>query len=159
MGSPIRTSSSARGYTLLEVIMVLMIMVLMWGMAAPRYTAAICRYRAESAARRLAADFALARSQAVQTSGNVVVTFNTTSNTYTINGITSFDRTSANYTVNLAAEPYRATLVTVPFTSSQVTFSTYGSADQSGTVTIQVNDVQWTVTLEATAGKVTVSGP
>jgi prepilin-type N-terminal cleavage/methylation domain-containing protein len=145
------------GHTLLEMVVVLAILALMWGMASPRYFAATARYRAEAAARRIAADLNLARAQAIQSSANVVVSFNTAANTYTLNGVQSLDRQSNNYTVNLAIDPYQASLVTVPFASSQVTFSAYGSADQSGTLSVTSGGIQWNVTLEATAGKVTVA--
>ena len=145
------------GHTLLEMVVVLAILALMWGMAAPRYFNATSRYCAEAAARRIAADLALARAQAMQTSGNVVVSFNTTSNTYTLAGVTSLDRQSSNYTVNLAGTPYQASFVSIPFTSNQVTFSAYGSADQTGTIGVTAGGIQWNVMLEATAGKVTVA--
>ena len=96
---------------------------------------------------------------AMQTSSNVAVTFDTTNNKYTLAGIQSLDRLSSNCTVNLAIDPYQATLTTVPFVSNKVTFSTYGSADQGGTITVTSGGFSWTVTLEATSGKVTVSGP
>ena len=148
-----------RGHTLIELVVVLVVMALLWGIAAPRYASAMFRYRAEAAARRIAADLAMARAYAMQTSSSIPVTFDTTNNKYTLTGIQSLDRLSSNCTVNLAVDPYQATLTTVPFTSNRVTFNTYGSADQSGTITVTSGGYSWTVTLEATSGKVTVSGP
>jgi prepilin-type N-terminal cleavage/methylation domain-containing protein len=146
-------------YTLVEIVVVLAIMAILWAIAAPRYAAAMSRYRAEAAARRIAADLAMARQQAIQTSSSVTVSFDQINNAYTIPGITSLDRKSSNYTVNLAADPYQVTLGTVPFLLGQVTFNAYGSADQSGTITVQsASGFQWTITLEATFGKVSVSG-
>jgi len=147
------------GYTLIEVIVVLAILAILWGIAAPRYAAAMSRYRAEAAARRIAADLAMARQQAIQTSSSVTVTFSQLTNSYTIPGITSLDRTSNNYTVNLSNDPYQVTLTNVPFLLGTVTFNAYGSADQSGTITVQsAAGFQWTITLEASMGKVSVSG-
>ena len=153
------TTRFRHGYTLVEIVVVLAILAIFWAMAAPRYAAAMSRYRAEAAARRIAADLSMARQQAIQTSSSVTVTFNQLTNSYTIPGITSLDRTSNNYTVNLANDPYQVTLTSVPFLLGQVTFNTYGSADQSGTITVQsASGFQWTITLEATFGKVSVSG-
>jgi Tfp pilus assembly protein FimT len=141
------------------LVIVLAVMALLWGIAAPRYAGAMFRYRAEASARRIAADLTMARAHAMQTSSSVAVTFDTTNNKYTLAGIQSLDRLSSNCTVNLAIDPYQATLTTVPFASNKVTFSTYGSADQGGTITVTSGGFAWTVTLEATSGKVTVSGP
>jgi prepilin-type N-terminal cleavage/methylation domain-containing protein len=155
---PHKIAGLRAGYTIIEIVVVLAILALLWGIGAPRYAAAMSRYRAEAAARRIAADLVMARQQAIQTSSNVTITFNQTAGTYSIPGITSVDRTSNTYSVNLAADPYQVTL-SVPFTAGQVTFNTYGSADQSGTITVQsASGFQWTITLEASFGKVTVSG-
>jgi Tfp pilus assembly protein FimT len=136
--------------------MILVVLAIMWGIAAPRYANSMSRYRAEAAARRIASDFALARAQAKQTSTNVIVVFDTVANGYSMNGVQSLDHKSNVYSVNLTNDPYQATLVTVPFVSNQVTFNAYGGADQSGTVVVQAGGYQRTVVLEATSGKATV---
>src|SRR5665213_3774565 len=146
-----------RGYTLVELIIVLAILVALWGIAAPRYSNSICLHRSEEAARRIAADLNLARSQAQMTSKSQTIAFDTTHNTYTMTGVTGLDNKSANYTVNLAADPYDCTLVSVNFNSAaKVTFDQFGSADNSGQIIVQCGGIQTTVTLESSAGKATV---
>src|SRR5258708_4214394 len=99
--------SSSRGYTLIEIVVVLTIIGVLWAIAAPRYGNSLCRYRAEQAARRIAADLLLARSQAKMTSKNRTLTFTTTSNTYAmdVQGLTA---SSTQYNVNIAGDPYYA---------------------------------------------------
>lgn len=145
-----------RAYTIVEVIFVLLILAILWGIAAPRYAYSMSRYRAEAAARRLAADLALARSTAQQTSTNVVITFNTTANTYSMSGVQSMSKTSTTYNVSLAGSAYSASFATVPFANNQLTFNQYGAADQSGQIIVQSGGVQHTVTVEATTGKAVV---
>ncbi|MDB5299738.1 MAG: putative fimbrial protein [Phycisphaerales bacterium] len=147
---------SSRGYTLIEIVVVLTIVGVLWAIAAPRYGNSLCRYRAEQAARRIAADLLLARSQAKMTSKSRIITFNTTTNTYgmDVQGLTA---SSTQYNVNIAGDPYYASFVSVSFNgTSGVTFDAYGSADNSGTIVVQCGGVQYTITLESTAGKVTV---
>ena len=148
--------SGRRAYTIIEVIFVLLILAILWGIAAPRYAYSMSRYRAEAAARRLGADLALARSTAQQTSASVVVTFDTTNNAYSMSGVQSMSKTSTTYSVSFASSPYQSSFVTVPFTNNQLTFNQYGAADQSGQIVVQSGGVQHTVTVEATTGKAVV---
>ncbi len=145
-----------RAYTIIEVIFVLLIVAILSGIAAPRYAYSMSRYRSEAAARRLAADLALARSTAQQTSTSVVVTFDTLNNAYTMGGVQSMSKTSTTYSVSFASSAYRSSFATIPFTNNQLTFNQYGAADQSGQIVVQSGGVQHTVTVEATTGKVVV---
>ena len=64
------STSGRSGFTLIELVMVLAIIGLITAIAAPRYAASLARYRAESAARRVAADLALARREAAASSSS-----------------------------------------------------------------------------------------
>ncbi len=145
------------GYSLVELIIVLAILVVLWGIAAPRYSNSICLHRSEEAARRIAADLNLARSQAMMTSKSQTVIFDTTYNTYSMAGVTGLDNRAVNYNVNLAADPYDCTFVSVNFNNTtQVTFDRFGSSDNAGQIIVQCGGIQTTVTLESSAGKATV---
>ena len=147
---------TSHGYTLIEIVVVLAIVVVLWAVAAPRYGNSLCRYRAEQAARRIAADLLLARSQAKMTSKTRTLTFNTSGGTYSMD-VQGLAASSTQYSVNIAGDPYYASFASVSFNNtSAVTFDQYGSCDNSGTIVVQCGGVQNTITVESTAGKVTV---
>jgi Tfp pilus assembly protein FimT len=141
---------------MVEMVVVLALLVVLWGIAAPRYGNSMSRYRAEAAARRIAADLGMARAQAKRTSTSVVVYFSTSLNGYGMAGVQSLDHTSANYAVSIAAEPYDSSFVTIPFAKTQVTFDQYGAADQSGQIVVQSGTYQRTISLDATTGRAVV---
>ncbi|HET6249157.1 MAG TPA: GspH/FimT family pseudopilin [Tepidisphaeraceae bacterium] len=151
----IRKSSSA--FTLMELVIVMMILTIAAMIGLPRFSTAICRYKAELAARQILADLNLARATAKSTSASQTVAFNVAASSYTMAGIQSLDDHSPNYQLSLAAHPYDSTLISVNFNgTSQVTFDAYGSADNGGKITLACGGIQTTVTLEATNGKATV---
>jgi prepilin-type N-terminal cleavage/methylation domain-containing protein len=152
---PNRFSSS--GYTLIETIIVMAILVILAAIGAPHVSNATNRYKAELAARQIAADLNLARAHAKASSSPQTVSFNPSTNSYTMTGIESLDGRSPNYTLNLSADPYRSMLVSANFKGTpQVTFDAYGSADNGGTIIVQCAGIQNTVTLEPTSGRATV---
>ncbi|MHC4992904.1 MAG: pilus assembly FimT family protein, partial [Planctomycetota bacterium] len=53
-----------RGTSLIEVVIVLAVIATLAAIAQPRYAGALSRYHADSAARRIIADFAAARQRA-----------------------------------------------------------------------------------------------
>ncbi len=145
------------GFSLLELVMILAIVATIAAIAAPRYTNSLFRYRAESAARRVVADLALAQQTAMTTSSSRTVTFDTGTHSYTIPGVRALDGTGVTYTVSLLDPPYEARIFSVSLGGdAAVTFDGYGLPDSDGTVVIEVGDVQMTVALEATTGTAAV---
>jgi len=134
-----RVEMRRRGVSLLEIAVVLVITAILAAIALPKYAAAIARYRLDSAARRICADLALARSHARLTSTTQPVVFNPANATYQLPGIAGLDN-SATSTVNLSADPYQVTLSSVDFGggASQVTFDAYGSPTSTAGGTIVV---------------------
>ncbi len=142
---------------MVEVAIVLTIIGLMTAIALPRYSEASNHFKADLAATRILADLTLARSQAVATSSNQTVVFDLASSRYTMAGITGLDGKSPDYILNLSADPYNCSLVSVSFGgATSVTFDAYGSADHGGQITVQSNGSMATVTLEASTGKASV---
>ena len=60
------------------------IIVIVAAIATPRYANALTRYRAEAAARRVAADFQLARRTAKSTSSSRTVQFDAVNHSYVL---------------------------------------------------------------------------
>src|SRR3954469_21071709 len=91
-----------RGYSLMELALVLVIIAILGGIAAPRYSRAISHYRAEMAARRVAADLNLASARARQQSTSQQVAIS--GNTYQIVGMADMEKPSTTYSVDLTTE-------------------------------------------------------
>ncbi len=144
-------------FTLVEMITVLAIVAMLAAMTIPRLGNSIARQRADASARRIAADLRLARAHALQVSASQTVTFDSSSDSYALEGMQDLDHPDASYQVELSEDPYSATLLAANFGGdAKVIFDIYGVPDTGGSVTIEVGDWMRTVTLEADTGNVTV---
>ncbi len=144
-------------FTLIELVVVLLIMATLAAIAIPRYANATTRYRAETAARRIVADLALARSSASMYSSTVTVNFDVSSNTLSMPGVSHMDKASLDYLVDFNKRPYRADLIWADFGGTPaVSFDGYGMPDSGGTIVVRVGEVEKTVTLDPSTGEATV---
>jgi prepilin-type N-terminal cleavage/methylation domain-containing protein len=145
-----------RAFSLLEVVVVLAILALLASMAAARFAAASTHYRLDAAARRVAADLALARSWARTTSRSQPVAFDPVAGRYQLPNVRPLDTASGSYLVDLK-KAYGVTSVSVDFAGqTTVRFDAYGYPDRGGTVTLRADVVEKKVVLDATSGKATV---
>lgn len=143
--------------------MCLAILAFVTGIALPRYSRSLSRYRADAAAKRLAADLTLARLTARTTNTSQQVDFTTPTVGYTLTNATDPDRPGQTYVVNLFNTPYQATAVVATLTPaaggstvSKVTFDRYGAAGAGGTIKVTAGDVTRTVSLDVNTGRATV---
>lgn len=154
-----RTTHQLRSgaFSLFELVLVLAIMGIMAGIAAPRYARSLARYRADMAARRIAADITLAQSRARSTSSSQTIRFDVNGGQYSIPGMADPDTRTGTYTINLADEPFRAALGTVNFNgNASLNFNGYGDPSTSGSLTVSCGDVVKTVTVRGDTGSVTI---
>ena len=139
-----------RGFTLIEMVIVLMVIAIMTAAAAPRLHRALSYHRTESAARRIKVDLEQARQRAKTISASLTVEFDLTTQAYTIAGLKDLDRRPAAYAVSLAEHPYDVELVAANFGGlPSVTFSGFGIPSQSGSIVVRAGEYQRTVTLDA----------
>jgi len=155
--SKARPGAPPRAFSLVELVLVLAIAATLYAMAAPRYASATANYRAQAAARRIAADLALARTAAYNTSQPKTVSFDLQANTITISGLGGLDNSSQQYATDLAAEPYRASLISADFGGQgEVVFDMYGMAGSAGMVIVESGGTRHTVVLDSASGEATV---
>jgi type II secretory pathway pseudopilin PulG len=145
------------GFSLLELVLVLAIVVTLTAIAAPRYQGSVARYRADLAARRIVADLALAQSNAKAVSSSRSVVFSISANNYQMPDLPPLDGTAGSYIVELSEKPYEADITSADFGGNQdVTFNGWGIPDSDGTVILTVGSEQRTVTLDAETGRAEV---
>ena len=157
----LRTHSAGRAaaaaFSLVELLFVIAIIAIIAAMGMPKYGRSVARYRAECAARRVAADLTLARASARASSTDRVVTFNTVAGSYTLAGVRHLDHASRPYTVALGEAPYHATLYYADFGGApQAMFDMYGAPKWGGKVIVRVGEFEETVTLSRDDGSAKV---
>lgn len=146
-----------RGFSLLELLLVLAILVTFAGMAIPRYSDAVFRHQADLAAQRVVTDLRQAQSYAKTTSAACTVSFSVNSEQYELTNVPSFDGQPGDYTVDLLADPYNAKLTSADFDgATQVVFDGWGMPNSGGTVVIGLGSEQRTVTVDGDTGEVAI---
>jgi len=157
-GGRCAASCSARGgFSLFELLIAMSVIAIIAAVAVPRYASSVGRYRAESAARRVAADLTLAQAKARAASGVQFVSFNTAAGSYTIAGVADLNHPKSPYTVNLAGDPYRVTIGYADFGGApQAQFDMFGNPAFGGTVKLYAGSYSSTVSLVKQDGTVSV---
>ncbi len=151
-GGMARRAARRPAFTIAELVTVLCVIGTIAAIATPRYAASLARYRVGSAARRLVADLEVARSQAASSNASQRVAF--AGDAYELPGVKPLHKASGAYAVDLAADPYRVTVVSADFGGdAEVVFDVFGGPDSAGTVVLRAGDTEQTVVLDAGTGR------
>ena len=148
----------AGGFSLIEFVLVVVAIAVLSTIAIPRYANAVARYRVNMAARRIVADFTLARSSARASGAGQVVDFATPANGYTMTGLAAPDGRTGDYVVNLSADPYKVSIASAAFSTADppaksVRFTRFGTPEAGGVIVVKSGNFERTVLLDPVTGR------
>lgn len=146
-----------RGFSLVELVIVLAIVAVFAAVAVPKYSQSLARYRADATARRVVADLDRGRAKAASSSQSWVVNIDLAKHELIIPGAGDLDTGTDDYVARLAEAPYEAKIVSANFGGGvAVTFDGFGVPDNGGSVVVKAGGEQRTITLDAQSGKASV---
>ncbi|MDB5340276.1 MAG: putative fimbrial protein [Planctomycetaceae bacterium] len=148
---------SRRGFTLAELLIVVLIVGIVAGIAIPRFSAGLGQRQATALARQMVNDIETVRQVARASSAPKSLVITSASKTYTLNGVEHPDRNNIAYVVSLADVASTARFGTINFGGDPVLiFNGFGYPDSGGSVQIIVGTVTKTVTVDAQTGSSTI---
>ncbi len=143
--------ATRRGFTLVELVLVMGIVAVVAVVAVPRFGHGAPVRRLDAGEKRILTDLAYARELARARSQSITVTFDNTNENYSVsNAVDPIRRDPAGYTVQLDESPYMLELGTVDLDGDNaLIFDGFGTADSGGTIEISSGGRFRTVTIDA----------
>ena len=153
-----QVTRNRRGFTLAELVIVVLVIGIMTAVAAPKYADSLARFRVKAAAKRIAADLNYSRSQAKATGVSKNIQFSVGANNYILTGLEDLNHPGQSYQVNLSDTGHPASLSSADFGSggTMVTFDFRGRPDNGGTVVVQSGGYTASVVVDGDWGEAVV---
>lgn len=124
-----------RGFTLVELVVVLVVISIIAGLALPVYGNAVARYRFETAVHQVRGDLERGATHARATMTTVGVRFDLASHQVKFANLPSRRDAGVNLTLNLEEHPMGATIASASFGGTgEYSISPYGVPDSGGAV-------------------------
>ena len=159
-GQPSNKNKQRRqpGYTLIEMVTVLMITAILAAVTFPHFLDSLAHHRLESAAQRIELDLKLARDRAIASSSNCGATFDVARDVYVLYpDIMNPDHPTEPYSTRLSREPYYCRLVSVDFGGdNEVIFNGHGVPDSNGSIRVEHRKKQRLISLNESTGEILV---
>jgi prepilin-type N-terminal cleavage/methylation domain-containing protein len=151
---------SHRAFSLIEVTLVIAILSVVSAIAIPRYANSLHNYRANLAAKRVAADLQMAQFRARSLSTTRTLAFTLSSSSYQIPGEADLVQSGSTYTVKLSDLPYRAKITSAQFGSTigttSINFNGFGMPDNGGSITLVSGNVTKSITVAPLTGAISI---
>jgi prepilin-type N-terminal cleavage/methylation domain-containing protein len=146
-----------RGFSLLELVLVLGIITILAAIAQPRYGAATSRYRADLAARRIVQDLALAQATAKAKGAAQTVRIRQGADQVVLFDTAALDRHLPTYCTYLSDSPYKADITSSVFNGDNyIIFDGWGLPDSGGIAVLSVGSETRTITIDPDTGKASI---
>ncbi|TWT47571.1 hypothetical protein Pla111_11860 [Botrimarina hoheduenensis] len=129
--------AARRAFTLIELVIVVMLLGMFAGVAAPRYTKALSGAQLETASKRLAADLRRARAVATQTASPCTIQFRPALKAYGSTDLPDPAQAGAPLDVRLTQDGFNLSMSVTDFDGlNMVTFDWRGDPVNTGSVTL-----------------------